>query len=60
MSYQSESSRSALEVTVSRNHNPISDLHPHIPGVAKMVSMTKFDGSGTTESWLCILEEEIT
>ena len=37
----------------------VSESRQPIPSIAKMVSMTKFDGSGTAERWLYILEEEL-
>ena len=41
------------------DHTYVSESRQPIPSIAKMVSMTKFDGSGTAERWLYILEEEL-
>ncbi len=41
------------------DHTFIVDVAHPIPGVARIVSMTKFDGSGTAERWFCILKKEL-
>lgn len=40
------------------NYTYVPDPQP-TPRSAKMVSITRFDGSGTAEQWLGILEEEL-
>ena len=41
------------------DHTFIVDVAHPIPGVARIVSMTKFDSSGAGERWLCVLKEEL-
>lgn len=50
----------------SKNHDHFApdhiftvDVAQPVSGVARMVSMIKFDGSGIAKRWLCILEEEL-
>lgn len=52
--------------TPSNDHNHFGpdytltvDVIQPIPGVTKMMSITKFNSSGTTGQWLCILEKEL-
>ena len=42
------------------NHIYIPESRQQTPGIAKMVSMTKFNGFGIAERWLGILEEELS
>ena len=37
----------------------IVDIAQSSPVVARMMSMTKFDGFGTAKRWLCILKKEL-